>query len=257
MSGKLAHWLMFLILATALTTTTLLMMLMVTEQGSNQNEHFDAVIIPGGGLDTVGQPLPWVQARLDAALRYDLNAGFFLVLSRGTTHKPPPLDHDGFAIDEASSSAQYLVDHGVQPSRIVLERWSLDTIGNAVFARLMHAELRGWKHCLVITSAIHMPRTAAIFDWIFALQPQRGKQIQLKYQAVPEQGITEEHRAARQKKEELSLQQLQESTMKNVRSLAELHQFIFQQHTAYSTPSHEHAEGPASSRADPSLMSTY
>ena len=61
----------------------------------------DAVIVPGGGLDDAGQPLMWVQARLDAALQHDSRTTFYLVLSRGTTHKPAPLDADGFAVDEA------------------------------------------------------------------------------------------------------------------------------------------------------------
>lgn len=106
--------------------------------------QYDAVIIPGGGLSQ-NQPLPWVSARLDAALRHAEETQFFLVLSRGTTHKPPPLDADGFPVDESMASARYLIDRGVAPSRVLIESWSLDTIGNAAFSRLMHCEV-SWPY---------------------------------------------------------------------------------------------------------------
>ena len=48
----------------------------------------------------------------------------------------------------------------------------------------MHSELRGWRRCLIITSALHMPRTRAIFEWVFALPPHRKKTPQLDYEAV-------------------------------------------------------------------------
>ena len=80
----------------------------------------DAVIVPGGGLDERGEPWPWVKARLDAALRHDSDdAAQYLVLSRGTTHKPAPTDADGFAVDESVASARYLIARGVDPRRIV------------------------------------------------------------------------------------------------------------------------------------------
>ena len=110
---------------------------------SRKEGRHDAVIIPGGGL-TDGRPHPWVLARLDAALLHSADTDFFLVLSRGTTHKAPPLDAGGFPIDESAASAQYLIERGVDSSRVLLESWSLDTIGNAAFARLMHSDPREW-----------------------------------------------------------------------------------------------------------------
>ena len=132
---------------------------------------FDCIIVPGGGLGATGHPHPWVAARLDAALKHDADGSFYLVLSRGTTHKPPPLDAAGFPIDESMASARYLIERGVAPTRVLLESWSLDTIGNAAFARLMHSDVRGWRRILVVTSRSHMPRTRAIFEWVFSLPP--------------------------------------------------------------------------------------
>lgn len=197
--------------------------------------RYDCIIVPGGGLDASGEPLPWVAARLDAALDHEQATDFFLVLSRGTTHKPPPT-RDGFPVDEAAASARYLVERGVDHSRILLESWSLDTIGNAAFARLMHADLRSWRRCLVITSSLHMPRTRAIFEWVFSLSGAGGGRqspTALTFEAVGERGMDAEAISSRRRKEDQALQSLK-ATMASVRDLAELHTFIFVRHGAYS-----------------------
>ena len=199
---------------------------------------YDVIIIPGGGL-AAREPAAWVRARLDAALRHDSNTDFYLVLSRGTTHKPPPLDDGGFPIDEATASARYLVEHGVDARRVLLEAWSLDTIGNAAFARLFHADLRGWQRLLVVTSTFHLPRTRAIFDWIFTL-PHAGdtigrrRTVHIEYEAVPEAGLAEEAvLSSRRQKEDRALQALRETTIPRIADLSALHTFLFVEHGAY------------------------
>ena len=82
--------------------------------------------------------------RLDAALLHDAETEAYIVLSRGTTHKPPPRNARGFPVDESVASAQYLVEHGVEPSRILQDTWSVDTVGNVAFTRLMLIEPRSW-----------------------------------------------------------------------------------------------------------------
>ncbi|KAL1499530.1 hypothetical protein AB1Y20_011732 [Prymnesium parvum] len=196
--------------------------------------RYDAVVVPGGGMDGI-RPLPWVAARLDAALHHEAHARYFVVLSRGTTHKPPPRDAEGFPVDEAAASAAYLLERGVPAPRLLLEAWSLDTIGNAVFTRLMHAEPRGWTELLVITSNIHLPRTRAIFEWVFALPPTRGRRVSIDYEGVAERGLSPEQIASRDLKERQALERLQ-GTMARVRDLAELHAFLFQEHSAYAAP---------------------
>ena len=160
------------------------------------------MIVPGGGL-TDGKPHPWVVARLDAALVHSAQTDYFLVLSRGTTHKPPPLDSAGFPVDESAASARHLVSRGVAPSRVLLESWSLDTIGNAAFARLMHSEPREWTDLLVVTSEIHLPRTRAIFEWVFTLPPHRHGAPRLNFEGVSEgDALSTEQRESRAGKEQ-------------------------------------------------------
>jgi uncharacterized SAM-binding protein YcdF (DUF218 family) len=146
-------------------------------------------------------------------------------------------------VDEAAASAAYLVARGVAASRVLLESWSLDTIGNAAFARLMHADPGGWSRLLLITSAFHMPRTRAIFEWVFALPPTlptpvraaaRASALQLEYEEVTESGLADDDvLQSRRLKEEQALRVLRESTIPAIRDLRALHDFLFVHHGAY------------------------
>ena len=70
---------------------------------------------------------------------------------------------------ESAASAAYLVNnHGVDPGAIFMETTSYDTIGNAYFTRVQICDVKGWENVWVVTSEFHMPRTKAIFEWIFA-----------------------------------------------------------------------------------------
>ena len=222
-----------------------------------QATKWDAIIVPGGGLEEDGQPYEFVRARLDAALLHDAETEAYIVLSRGTTHKPPPRNARGFPVDESVASAQYLVEHGVEPSRILQDTWSVDTVGNVAFARLMLTQPRGWRRLLVITSEFHMPRTRALFDWIFGLPP-RGQGVELSFESVPEQGMHEAAREARAQKEAQALTSLRTGAMARVKDLTGLHRFVFQEHRAYAAASPQQATAVAEAdRARGALASTY
>lgn len=194
---------------------------------------YDAVIIPGGGLEPgTDSPQPWVRARLDAALKLSSATKYFVALSRGTTHRPPPLDTRGFPILESAASAKYLVDNGgIDPTRILLDAWSLDTIGNIFFARNMICQPMQLYKCCVITSAFHMPRTRAIFEWVFSLG---SESFDIDYCVTPDVGLDEAMSSARLEKERQSLVTLQEKTIPRIQTLGELSRFLFQEHAAYN-----------------------
>lgn len=147
-------------------------------------------------------------------------------------HEPPPLDPNGFPIDEAQASTRYLVQRGIDSKRILQDTWSLDTIGNAAFARLMHAEPRKWKRMLVVTSDWHMRRTKAIFDWVFSLPPQPSPPFELEYHEAPAD-MPDYVLRARTRREAESLATLQ-STIGRVTNLAQLHTYLFSNHSAYA-----------------------
>jgi hypothetical protein len=184
---------------------------------------FDAVLIPGGGLTSTGEPLPWVCARLDAALAVDGDP-LFVALSTGTVHKPA-------SAIESVASAEYLMARGITRERIFVDKWSHDTIGNAYFARCMHCEPRSLRRLLVITSAFHMPRTRAIFEWVFSLP---ATKFTLEFQTTPDSGMAPDALAARIKKEAASLTRVNE-LRDRIRTLEQLHNFMFTEHEVYAT----------------------
>jgi uncharacterized SAM-binding protein YcdF (DUF218 family) len=191
--------------------------------------EFDAVLIPGGGLTDAGELPPYVIARLDRALAH--SAAYFIPLSAGTPHRPPPLDARGYPIYEAVPTARYLAAHGIAERRILAETFSYDTIGNAFFARLVHAEPRGLRRLHVVTSEFHMPRTEAIFRWVFGVSPAGG--YELSFEEVENAGLSDEaleHRAAR---ERASLGQVI-SLAQRIATLPELHEWMYTEHAAYA-----------------------
>ncbi|KAJ1617322.1 DUF218 domain-containing protein [Pavlovales sp. CCMP2436] len=196
---------------------------------------FDAIVVPGGGLTADGEAPPWVRARLDKALELyeDNRDAYIILLSRGTPHKAPPIDSEGRPVDEAQVSAEYLRERSVPAQRLLQDTWSLDTIGNAVFLRLMHLEARGFKRVAVITNEFHMPRLAAIFEWVLALPPTQNC-YKTGYFEVPDLGLTDEQLKTRRSKEASSLEKLH-VTIESIRSLPQLHGFVFEHHGSYAT----------------------
>ena len=192
----------------------------------------DAVLIPGGGLSAGGEVTPWVQARLERAIALTPPPQFFIPLSAGTTHKPPPLDAKGFPILESVAAAHYLQQRGVNATRILPETVSLDTIGNAYFARVQHVEPLQLRRLHIITSAFHLPRTQAIFAWIFSLPP-LAEPWQLTFEAVPDVGMAEEVLQARCDREKASLARVQ-TLKRRFTNLAAVHRWLYSEHGAYA-----------------------
>jgi len=197
--------------------------------------RFDAVVIPSGGIDDEGNPREWVVTRLDAALEFDAVTKYYVCLSRATFHKPPCTADDGYPVDEATSSANYLIGKGVNSSRILLEGWSLDTIGNAYGARQLICEPMRLRRLLIITSEFHMRRTRLLFDWIFSLPTVEGgvSNFHVRYLSVPNNHLTEEEVSARVAREERSASVLVEQRINMLRNLSQVARFVFLDHKAY------------------------
>lgn len=208
--------------------------------------HFDAILIPGGGLTRSGELTPFVRARLDRAL--DHSAELYLPLSAGTPHAPPPLDEEGYPVWEATPAAQYLHARGISQERIATETCSYDTIGNAWFARTVHTDPRGFRRLLIVNSEFHMARTEAIFRWVFSAAAEtQSVPYHLTFEATPNTGISPEALAARASRELASLDQVRRLAAE-LHSLAGIHRWIFTQHAAYAwflrDQAYRPAEGP-------------
>jgi hypothetical protein len=190
---------------------------------------YDAILIPGGGVRHHGALPDYVAARFERAL--DIAGDALLIpLSAGTPHHPPPLDPRGFPITEARAGADYLLRRGVPRFRIAIEESSFDTIGNAYFSRVIHVTPRGLRHILIITSAFHMPRTEAVFRWIYSLD---APSCTLDFDATPDTGIDPDVLAGRIVIERAGLDALP-PLIARIRSLADLHAWLFSEHDAYA-----------------------
>jgi hypothetical protein len=199
----------------------------------SMNAAYDAILVPGGGIKNNRELPPWVQSRFDRVLEIHQNQ-YIIALSAGTTHKPPPLDEDGFPIFESRVGADYLIEKGVEPRWILCETASYDTIGNAYFSRVFHVDPRAFKHLLIITSASHMPRAKAIFQWVYGLKSPFGQNdYTLVFEEVPDRGMDEELLQLRIQKEKKDLENVSRLKEK-IRTFEDFHQWLFTEHGAYS-----------------------
>jgi hypothetical protein len=210
---------------------------------------YDAILVLGGGVREGGDLPPWAQRRYDRAL--ELESGEPVVcLSAGTTYRPPPLDKNGFPLFEAVAGARYLLSRGVPSDRLYIEGASWDTIGNAYFSKLLHVDPAGWRSLLIITSAFHMPRSRAVFEWVYRLDPDRS--YHLEFAEASDQGLDPEITRARERKEAQGLETFLRLP-DVIRSLPDLHRWLFTSHSAYAVS----AECSRHRLADSFVLSTY
>lgn len=200
---------------------------------------YDIVIVPGGGIKPDHSPQPWVCARLDYAANLYIQGKtkYIMVLSRGTPHKAPPRTKEDIPVDEAMSSADYLISqHQIEPKYIFLERWSFDTLGNAFAALTMHVLPRKLKKIHLVTSDWHLPRTREIFDTVFACSG--ASDIELTYAAAQNIGLSDNETELRLKRELESLETFRTMTKPMLKDMDSLHKFIFEEHGCYKAGSH-------------------
>lgn len=203
--------------------------------------EYDLIVVPGGGVRGAGELPPWVRNRFDAALER-AGPARILALSAGT-----PYRRDA-QVFESDAGARYLIARGFPPARVLVERSSYDTIGNAFFSRVVHVEPANFRRLLVITSHFHAARTEAVFRWVYALEPARERH--LDFFAVPDTGLSEDALEARHRKETAALEQLA-GLMAGISSLRDLHHWLFTRHSAYA-PGAER-----SAAADADLLESY
>ena len=189
----------------------------------------DAILVPGGGVRADGRLPPWVERRLDRVLALHTSE-HIITLSAGTVYKPPPIDKFGAPVFESIAGARYLIERGVPPSLVLAETCSYDTIGNAYFSRAIHVDPRGFRALLVVTSAFHMPRTEAIFRWVYGLSPRR---CTLQFEWVPDAGMAPAALSARRQLEAARLRSLV-PVMSRIDTIDELHRWLFTDHRAYA-----------------------
>jgi len=204
-----------------------------------ENSDFDAIIVLGGGRpSTPAEPPLFVQNRCDLAAKYYKeqllrgSASIILTLSAGTAHLRNLERPDGSPVLESQASAEYLHEkHEIPLDAMRMELTSYDTIGNAYFARTQFADVLKWRRMLVITTDWHMPRSKAIFEWVF--ESNSRPDISLTFEATPSVGLTEEDIAARKAREKKSLGSV-EKLREKYPTLSDVSSFLFTQHDLYA-----------------------
>ena len=190
---------------------------------SIDENKYDAIVVLGGSYIDENTLPEWVEKRLDAAILRDPYCKHFLLLSRGSPHKKAILNEKGQLISECKIMAKYMIERKIDPKKILLENWSLDTIGNAYAALTMHCVPRNLRNLLIITSDFHMPRSKSIFEKVFSLFPINIFDLEF---------LETKSTLNISKKEKNSLEKW-EITKHNLNNLCDLHEFIFEKHNAY------------------------
>ena len=194
-------------------------------------DNYDAILIPGGGVRANFELPIWTKRRLQRAIEIN-SCRYFIALSAGTTHKPPPLDSRGVPIFESVAAVKYLRQNGIPANKILYETASYDTIGNAYFAKVIHIDPLNLAKLLVITSEFHMPRTEAIFSWIYSSRFSRTEYY-LDFESVSDSGIEKTIIEERKNREKSSLASFHKIN-KAIANLAQLHGWLFNSHKTYS-----------------------
>ena len=76
---------------------------------------------------------------------------------------------------QSQEMKKYLTDKGVFDGMIFLEDLSRDTVGNAIFSKMLLALPNRWENIAVVSSDFHFPRVDEIFNFIY------GPKFQITY----------------------------------------------------------------------------
>ena len=125
-----------------------------------------------GGLTSSGKLPSWVLKRVEYAVTSTTANDTLIFSSRYTLNVPPRLSTEGYPICEAKLMLDTYKSMGGKAKDLYLEAASTDTIGSAVFTRLLFASLLEDKSVLVVSSDFHVERVKCIFKKVFSLQPE-------------------------------------------------------------------------------------
>ena len=230
----------------------------------NKVAGFDAIIVAAGGQTAAGPP-PHVEARIErAAELYKATPPgekkpLIITTAWGTPHKPCPHDAAGFEVHESSMNArQLIINHGIDPSDVVEESVSLETVGNAYFTRVMHCDPLSLSRIAVVNNRWHMPRTKAVYSFVFSLPLSSTSQDLNSYEFTfisVDDALPADVLAARLEKEAKATPRYDKGSawQKSISTMQDMHRWIFHENTAYASKRLLHERKPI----DPKLLASY
>lgn len=123
---------------------------------------YDALIILGKGVTATGAIPKIVQREIDAAIRLSKKQHLPIIFSG----KHSGLIEQPGKYTEAAGMKKYALSKGAARSRLFIEEQSLDTIGNAVFSKVIIDE-HSWKNVLIFCTESHRARVQYIFKTLY------------------------------------------------------------------------------------------
>ncbi len=203
-----------------------------------KQHKYDAIIILSGGIRSETTVPPWVQERLNAAIELKNQARYIITTSAATPHLALPLDSNKQPLYDARVMNNILIKSGINPNKILTESFSLDTVGNAIFTKLLITNPLKLKNLLIITSKFHMPRSKVLFQKIFNLEEDNNQTTQSKYYleflSTDNTNMPEDQLKARTNKENRRIKQFQEET-KNLSTIKQFQEWLLTVHGAYKS----------------------
>lgn len=127
------------------------------------------IIILGGGLLEDGQLPDHVIQRLKTAEGLHTGCCKYLCSSIFTLNKPQVVSN-GFVLSESREMARYLKKRDPY-AQVLMENSSFDTIGSAVFTRVIFDYIINERDVFIVTSDFHFDRVKTIYNRIFRLTP--------------------------------------------------------------------------------------
>lgn len=133
--------------------------------GNNTDNY---IVVLAGGIDNNGNVNKWVENRLKLCIdEYKTNKyNKIICLGGGSYHKKPVTNSKGYIIHESTSCAEFLIENGISPTKIIKEWGSYDTIANGYFLFSNFIKQLNIKKIKVITSEFHIDRTKLIFNYM-------------------------------------------------------------------------------------------
>ena len=117
------------------------------------------IVVLGCKIVQCDNPTPMMKGRVDALIK--IENPHIIILSGGYTN--PHCN-----MSEAMMMKRYMEKNNFNTADVILEERSMDTIGNAVYSKILLSEMNTkYDNITLITSCFHMNRASNIFEYIF------------------------------------------------------------------------------------------
>jgi uncharacterized SAM-binding protein YcdF (DUF218 family) len=134
--------------------------------------RYDRVVSLGFLVSPTGTLTPTLRSRVDRAIdHYRQGSTRTLVMSGGRLDSEP--------CSAASAMKAYAASNGISANDILEQGDALDTVGEAIFLRLLVPPLRAGGRLLIVTSDFHAARAERIFRFVY------GTDLDLSVEAAP------------------------------------------------------------------------